>query len=99
MATPEEFFAIDMRVGTVRSAAPFPEARPALDFRVRHWAGTLAMGVGVFVLWIAPDVLFPGYRAHWLLSNSIMGSIAAGLPEDQRNDVAVLLLRGLRASL
>jgi tRNA-binding protein len=27
MATPEEFFAIDMRVGTVVSAEPFPEAR------------------------------------------------------------------------
>jgi tRNA-binding protein len=25
--TPEEFFAIDIRVGTVREAAPFPEAR------------------------------------------------------------------------
>jgi tRNA-binding protein len=27
MATPEEFFAIDMRVGTVLEAEPFPEAR------------------------------------------------------------------------
>lgn len=27
MPTPEEFFAIDMRVGTVLSAEPFPEAR------------------------------------------------------------------------
>jgi tRNA-binding protein len=27
MATPEEFFAIDMRVGTVLDAEPFPEAR------------------------------------------------------------------------
>ncbi len=27
MPTPEEFFAIDMRVGTVLAAEPFPEAR------------------------------------------------------------------------
>ncbi len=27
MPTPDEFFAIDMRVGTILSAAPFPEAR------------------------------------------------------------------------
>ncbi len=27
MPSPEEFFAIDIRVGTVRDAAPFPEAR------------------------------------------------------------------------
>lgn len=74
-------------------------ARPVLDFRVRNWAGTIAIGVGVFVLWIGPDALFPGYRGHWLLSNSITGSVAAGLPEGERGNVAVLLLRGLRASL
>jgi tRNA-binding protein len=35
MATPDEFFAIEMRVGTVRSAAPFPEARkPAIKLEI-----------------------------------------------------------------
>ncbi|HVZ78128.1 MAG TPA: tRNA-binding protein [Gemmatimonadaceae bacterium] len=35
MATPEEFFAIDMRVGTVLEAHPFPEARkPAIKLVV-----------------------------------------------------------------
>jgi CAAX prenyl protease-like protein len=74
-------------------------SRPVLDFRVRNWAGTIAMGLGVFALWIGPDLLFPGYREHWLLSNSITGHVAAGLPENERNNVAVLILRGLRASL
>ena len=74
-------------------------ARPVLDFRVRNWAGTIALGVGVFALWVAPDLLFPGYRSHWLWSNSITGSVAAGLPENERDNVAVLLLRGMRASL
>jgi CAAX prenyl protease-like protein len=72
-------------------------ARPVLDFRVRNWVGTIAMGIGVFVLWVAPDYLFPGYRSHWLLSNSITGSVAAGLPDAARSDGPVLLLRGLRA--
>jgi CAAX prenyl protease-like protein len=74
-------------------------SRPVLDFRVRHWSGTIALGVGVFVLWIAPDLLFPGYRSHWLLSNSITGSVSPGLLEPDRSNLAVLWLRGLRASL
>jgi CAAX prenyl protease-like protein len=74
-------------------------ARPALDFRVRRWPGTVALGVGVFVLWIAPDLLFPDYRAHWLLSNSITGTVSPGLPESARDNSAVLLLRGLRAAM
>lgn len=35
MPTPEEFFALDLRVGTVRAAAPFPEARkPSIKLEI-----------------------------------------------------------------
>ena len=35
MPTPEEFFALDLRVGTVRTAAPFPEARkPSIKLEI-----------------------------------------------------------------
>ena len=74
-------------------------AWPVADFKVRNWAGSLLLGAGVFVLWVAPDVLFPGYRGHWLFSNAITGGVGAGLPQEARGDAAVLLLRGLRASL
>jgi CAAX prenyl protease-like protein len=74
-------------------------ARPALDFRVHNWLGSLVLGVAVFVIWIGPDRLFLGYRGHWLFTNSVMGAVQAGLPEASRNSAAVLILRALRASI
>ena len=70
-----------------------------LDFRIRNWAGSLLMGVAVFVIWIAPDRFFPGYHSHWLFTNPVMGSVAATLPESSRGDWAVLTLRTLRAAV
>jgi CAAX prenyl protease-like protein len=57
------------------------------------------MGVAVFAIWIGPDLIFPGYHAHWLFSNSLTGSMAAGMPESGREDLAVLTLRTLRAAV
>lgn len=73
-------------------------ARPALDFRLTAAPTSIALGLAVFALWIAPDLLFPGYRTHWLLSNSLTGTVAPGLAEPDRSPV-ILILRTLRASL
>jgi CAAX protease family protein len=74
-------------------------ARPALDFRVRNWGGSVLLGVAVFALWIGPDRIFPGYHAHWLFTNRITGSVAGTLPESSRGDAAILTLRTLRAAV
>jgi len=74
-------------------------ARPVLDFRIRNWGGSLLMGVAVFAIWIGPDLIFPGYHAQGLFSNSLTGSMAASMPESGRTDLAVLTLRTLRASV
>ena len=74
-------------------------SRPVLDFRVRFWTGTLAIGIGVFIVWIAPDLLFPGYRAHWLFTNPVFGSAQPGLDEVGRQSPAILILRSLRAAI
>lgn len=72
-------------------------ARPVLDFRVRHWGGTLLMGVLIFVLWIAPDLLFPSYRHFFLFDNSLVGTARSSLSEAARHDAPVLFLRSVRA--
>jgi uncharacterized protein len=78
-------------------------ARPVLfnqrDFRVRNWGGSVLVGVAVFVIWIAPDRIFPGYHSHWLFTNSVTGAVVSSLTESSRGDWAVLTLRTLRAAV
>jgi len=57
------------------------------------------VGLVVFVIWIAPDRIFPGYHSHWLFTNSVTGSVVSSLAESSRGDWAVLTLRTLRAGM
>jgi uncharacterized protein len=81
----------------VMAAVLYFVARPALDFHVSHWSGSLLIGVFIFVLWIAPDLLFPSYRHSFLFDNALMGAARSSMPESARHDVPVLWLRSLRA--
>ena len=81
----------------VMAAVLYFVARPALDFHVKQWAGSLLIGVAIFVLWIAPDLLFPSYRHSFLFDNALIGAARSSMPEAARHDIPVLWLRSLRA--
>ncbi len=87
-----------VRVAIV-AAVIFAVSRRVLDFKVRHLLPSLAIGVGVFALWIAPDTLFPGWRQHWLFTNSIMGEVKVSLNDAQLSSPVLLLFRTLSAAL
>lgn len=74
-------------------------SRPVLDLRVATPLLTVAFGIAVFGAWILPDILFPGYRAHWLFSNSITGAVSSSIPSDDLRSPLVLLFRTMRAAL
>lgn len=74
-------------------------SRKVLDFRLATPIATIAFGVAVFVLWILPDLLFPGYRSHWLLSNSVTGAVQSSIPPADLRSPLVLLFRTARAAL
>lgn len=60
---------------------------------------SIGIGILVFFLWIAPDVLIPGYRNHPLFSNSLMGHLHSSIqPADLRSNW-VLFWRTVRAVL
>ncbi len=74
-------------------------SRGVIDLKLRNPVGTIGIGLLVFGLWVAPDILFPGYRSHWLFSNSIVGVPKTGLGELGQADTLVLVLRAARATL
>ena len=65
----------------------------------KHWLASVAIGVGVFLLWIAPDVLIPGYRLHPLFSNDVVGHLHSSLPAAALRSPWILGWRTARAAL
>lgn len=68
-------------------------------FRVQHWVGSVALGIAVCALWVAPDLLVPGWRNHWLFQNSITGTITNSIAPADLADPLVVTLRIIRATL
>jgi len=74
-------------------------SRHVVDLRVRLIVPSVLIGVVVFAIWIAPDLLFAGYRSHWLFQNSITGGSKISLPDGLRENTVVLIARAVRAVL
>ncbi|HYP04814.1 MAG TPA: CAAX prenyl protease-related protein [Bryobacteraceae bacterium] len=74
-------------------------SRDVIDLRVRRLAATVIVGVAVFAIWVAPDLLIPGYRHHWLFENAITGKLSSSIPEGLRDNLFVLVFRTIRAAI
>ena len=84
---------------TILAATLLLVSRSAIDLRVTKWLGTLAVGTGVFLVWIAPDLIVPGWRSHAAFQNGITGSLTVSMPVEGQQDWVVLSLRIARAAL
>ena len=73
-------------------------SRRLLPASAPHWVGSVAIGLGVCALWIAPDALFPGWRLHPIFQNSITGRITTSIDPSEFTPL-MLVLRTMRASL
>lgn len=74
-------------------------SRPVVDLRVRSWIASVAIGVAVFLIWIGPDLLIPGWRESIFFSNDIVGRPESGFPEPGRSDPVAIVLRFIRAAV
>ena len=66
--------------------------------RTPYWIASILVGLGVCALWVAPDLLIPGWRDHWLFQNGITGRISSSIPPAELTPL-MLALRTARAAL
>ena len=69
-------------------------SRPYLSFRPGFPVASIAVGIAVFVIWVAPDILF-GYRHHWLFENSFTGAASSSLPPHLKKNFGFMALRSV----
>ncbi len=74
-------------------------SRGVIPLRVPHWLTSIALGVAVFALWIAPDVLFHNWRESPFFHNGLTGRVEGPPSLASRSDPLVLALRFVRAVL
>jgi CAAX prenyl protease-like protein len=70
----------------------------ATHARVNHWLASIALGVAVCAMWVAPDVLVPGWRESILFQNDITGRLKTSIPPAELTPL-MLVLRTMRAAL
>ncbi|MCU0647159.1 MAG: CAAX prenyl protease-related protein [Gemmatimonadaceae bacterium] len=74
-------------------------SRRVLDLRAPHWLASIALGVAVFALWIAPDALIPGWRSSVLFQNSITGTVKTSIDPSEFANPLTVVLRIARAAI
>jgi CAAX prenyl protease-like protein len=71
----------------------------SLSLIPKHWISSVGMGAAIFLLWIAPEVLIPGYRNNVVFSNSFFGHVHSSIPAEALRSSWVLAWRTARATL
>jgi uncharacterized protein len=67
--------------------------RPARPFE------SVAAGIVVFVIWVGPEYLWPGYHGHWLFQNAMTGAGPSALPAAALHNPLFLIFRAAGSAL
>lgn len=68
-------------------------SRSVVTLRTTRSFASVALGLAVFVIWIGPDLLWPGYREHWLFRNPLTGEFQRPLSRPIRTGWFFLFFR------
>ncbi len=88
-----------VRVGILVLVIALASGTVVRRLRVQHGVASVALGLAVCALWVAPDLLVPGWRSHWLFQNGITGTIKTSIAPAELANPLVLWLRIGRAAL
>jgi CAAX prenyl protease-like protein len=66
--------------------------------RAPHWVPSILLGLAVCALWVAPDLLVPGWRDSVLFQNGVTGRLKTSIPPTELTPL-MLVLRTARAAL
>ena len=72
-------------------AAIFYFSRSVLPTRAPHWVASIAVGVAVCAIWVAPDALVPGWRENLLFQNAITGHIKRSIAPHELTPLMLVL--------
>ena len=70
---------------------------PGLSLRPSNSLLSVVLGIAVFALWIAPEVIDPHYRESALFSNALLGHVGSSLAPEALRSTNVLFWRTVRA--
>jgi CAAX prenyl protease-like protein len=97
-ALPVTYPAKELLLYAILIAAILGFSRRVLPTRAPHWPASIALGIAVCALWVAPDALIPGWRDHWIFQNSVTGKVTTSIPTNELTPL-MLVLRTMRAAL
>ena len=66
--------------------------------RAPHWLASIGLGLAVCALWVAPDLLVPGWRESPIFQNGITGRLKTSIAPEELTPL-MLVLRTMRAAL
>jgi CAAX prenyl protease-like protein len=84
-------------VGVVAVTIALTSRQLVAGLRLSSGVMSVLVGVGVFLLWVAPDALVPGWREPWVFQNSITGHVKISIAPAELSSPLVLWLRVVRA--
>jgi CAAX prenyl protease-like protein len=92
---PSEVFPVLRFVLIAAALAVF--SRRVIQWQPSFWMASIVVGAAVFLVWIGPDALWPGYRDFWLFHNSITGVAASSLDVRFKASAFFIVIRVLES--